>query len=106
MFATVYFIVSTGPAIAWKISASLSTPSARIKRTTGTAVLPAEGIFAISIPSRRFSTFNGFLAPSRCEKILATSVSYVYFLFFSTVTLFGARSSIEISTLSVPLMMK
>ena len=101
-----YFIASTGPAIAEKISLSFSIPRALIRRTTGIAVVPALGIFTISIPSRLFSTLIGFLTPSFCENILATSVSWAYFLFFSTVTLFGARSSIEMSTLSVPLMMK
>ena len=35
-----------------------------------------------------------------------TSVFFAYLLLISTVTRFGAKSSIEISTLSVPLMMK
>ena len=104
--ATVYFIASTGPAIDANISLSFSIPSALIRSTTGIAVVPALGILTISMPSRRFSTFIGLRTPSRCEKILATSVSWAYFLFFSTVTLLGAKSSIEMSTRSVPLMMK
>ena len=104
--ATVYFIASTGPAMDAKISRSLLMPRARINSTTGIAVVPALGILTISIPSRRFSMLIGLRTPSRCEKIFATSVSWAYFLFFSTVTRLGARSSIEIRTLSVPLMIK
>ena len=89
-----------------KISISLATPSALIRSTRGMGVVPALGIFTISIPSLLFSTFSGFLTPSFWENIFATWVSWAYFLFFSTVTLFGARSSIEIRTLSVPLIMK
>ena len=70
------------------------------------AVVPALGILAMSMPSRRFSTLIGLRTPSLWENILATSVSCAYFLFFSTVTRFGARSSIEMRTRSVPLMMK
>ena len=106
MFATMYLKVSVGPAIAVNISWSLSIPRARIKRTTGIGVVPAVLILTISIPSLLFSTVSGFLIPSFCEKIFATSVLFAYLLLISTVTLLGARSSVEISTLSVPLMMK
>ena len=73
--ATVYFIASTGPAMAANMSLSLSIPSASMSRTTGMAVVPALGIFTMSMPSLLFSTLRGFLTPSLCEKILATSVS-------------------------------
>ncbi len=104
--ATVYFMASGGPAMEANISLSFSTPRALIKRTRGTGVVPALGILTISMPSLRFSTLRGFLTPSFCENIFATCVSCAYFLFFSTVTLLGARSSIEMSTRSVPLIMK
>ena len=70
------------------------------------AVVPAVEILTISIPSRRFSTVRGLRIPSFCEKILATSVCFAYRLLISTVTRFGAKSSIEMRTRSVPLMMK
>ena len=106
MFATMYLKVSVGPAIAVKISWSFSIPSALINRTTGIAVVPAVDTLTINIPSLLFSTVSGFLIPSFCEKILATSVFFAYLLFISTVTLLGARSSMEIKTLSVPFMIK
>ena len=92
--------------MAVKISWSLSIPKARINSTTGIGVVPAVLILTISIPSLLFSTVSGFLIPSFCEKILATSVLLAYRLLISTVTLLGARSSVEISTLSVPFMIK
>ena len=77
-----------------------------MSNTTGIAVVPAVEILTINIPSLRFSTVSGFLVPSFWENIFATSVCFVYLLLISTVTLFGARSSIDMSTRSVPLMMK
>ena len=106
MFATIYLNVSVGPAMAVNISWSLSIPKALMSKTTGIGVVPAVLIFTISIPSLRFSTVRGFLIPSFCEKIFATSVRFAYLLLISTVTLFGARSSVDIRTLSVPLMIK
>ena len=106
MLATMNLKVSVGPAIAWNNSWSFSIPRALISRTTGIAVVPAVEILTINIPSRRFSTVKGLRVPSFCEKIFATSVCLVYLLLISTVTRFGAKSSIEIRTLSVPLIMK
>ena len=106
IFATIYLKVSVGPAIAVNISWSLSIPRALISKTTGIGVVPAVLILTINIPSLRFSTVSGFLIPSFWENILATSVLLAYLLLISTVTLFGAKSSVEISTLSVPLIMK